>query len=127
MRITVDRIAEQPALALSAAAGDAELMVLGPRGLSGLTGFLIGCVAFSVVSRTDRSVVSSAGRRACRGRHVPDSSGAASMATAYRCRARPGPARGPRLECAVAPLRLRRCPRPAARIKARLTRWLRPW
>ncbi|MCZ4606574.1 universal stress protein [Streptomyces sp. Lzd4kr] len=84
LRINVDRTAEQPVPALLAAAEDAELLVLGSRGLSGVTGFLVGSVALSVVSRTERPVVLvRAGERA-EHEHVPDSSGTPSTATAYR-------------------------------------------
>lgn len=84
LSITVDRIADQPVPALLAAADEAELLVLGSRGLSGVTGFLVGSVALSVVSRTRRPVVLvRAGERA-EEEHVPDSSGTASTATPYR-------------------------------------------
>ncbi|MER5719349.1 universal stress protein [Streptomyces sp. NPDC002132] len=43
--------------ALLHAADRAELLVLGSRGLSGMTGFLVGSVAQTVVARADRPVV----------------------------------------------------------------------
>lgn len=42
---------------LTQAAEEAELLVLGSRGLSGLTGFLVGSVAMGVVARAERPVV----------------------------------------------------------------------
>ncbi|MFC7259316.1 universal stress protein [Streptomyces lutosisoli] len=57
LSISADRVAEQPVTALLAAAEDADLLVLGSRGLSGVTGFLVGSVALSVVARTQRPVV----------------------------------------------------------------------
>ncbi|WP_046776726.1 universal stress protein [Streptomyces yangpuensis] len=47
----------RPAAALAAEATDAALLVLGSRGLGGLTGFLVGSVALSAVAATDTPVV----------------------------------------------------------------------
>ncbi|MFH8413269.1 universal stress protein [Streptomyces collinus] len=53
-----DEQVEGPATAaLLKAAEDAELLVLGSRGLSGFTGFLVGSVALGVVARATRPVV----------------------------------------------------------------------
>ncbi|WP_329241516.1 universal stress protein [Streptomyces sp. NBC_01478] len=54
----VNELVEGPAIAeLLKAAEDAELLVLGSRGLSGFTGFLVGSVAQGVVARATRPVV----------------------------------------------------------------------
>lgn len=57
----VEVIAEQrtgqAAEALTKAAGDAELLVLGSRGLGGLAGFLVGSVGRSVIAHTETPVV----------------------------------------------------------------------
>ena len=47
----------QAAEALTAAAADAELLVLGSRGLGGLAGFLVGSVGRSVIAHTETPVV----------------------------------------------------------------------
>ncbi|MFE2535509.1 universal stress protein [Streptomyces sp. NPDC059371] len=54
---TAERIAEQPVTALPAAAEDAELLVLGSRGLGGVAGFLTGSVAQAVVARSRTPIV----------------------------------------------------------------------
>ncbi|CAL9649330.1 universal stress protein [Streptomyces sp. enrichment culture] len=57
LRITAEQIAGQPARVLPAAAGDAELLVLGSRGLGAAAGVLLGSVACAVVARAVRPVV----------------------------------------------------------------------
>ncbi|MFD5626565.1 universal stress protein [Streptomyces sp. NPDC127072] len=57
LRVSAGQSEERPVTALLAASGDADLLVLGSRGLSGVTGFLAGSVALSVVARTDLPVV----------------------------------------------------------------------
>ncbi|MFD1276088.1 universal stress protein [Streptomyces kaempferi] len=48
---------DTPVTALLAAAGQAELVVLGSRGISGAAGFLTGSVSQRVVARSIRTVV----------------------------------------------------------------------
>jgi nucleotide-binding universal stress UspA family protein len=55
--ISAERIPEQPVTALLAVAEDADLLVLGSRGLGAVAGFLVGSVALAVVARTERPVV----------------------------------------------------------------------
>ncbi|MFD5856842.1 universal stress protein [Streptomyces chartreusis] len=55
--ITAEQLAGQPATALSAAAREAEVLVLGSRGLGRASGRLFGSVALAVVGRTERPVV----------------------------------------------------------------------
>ncbi|MET9395311.1 universal stress protein [Streptomyces sp. NPDC006624] len=57
LRIDADEIPGQPASALLKAAEDAELLVLGSRGLSRIAGYLVGSVALSVVAWSTRPVV----------------------------------------------------------------------
>ncbi|MER5469052.1 universal stress protein [Streptomyces sp. NPDC002935] len=57
LSVTAERVAEQPVTALLAAAEDAELLVLGSKGLSGVAGFLTGSVAQAVVARSRRPIV----------------------------------------------------------------------
>ncbi|MFD8193805.1 universal stress protein [Streptomyces wuyuanensis] len=50
-------VADAPVEVLCAAAEEAELLVLGSRGLGGLAGFLAGSVSLAVLARTRRPVV----------------------------------------------------------------------
>ncbi|MGW6462215.1 universal stress protein [Streptomyces sp. NPDC055078] len=55
--ITVERLTGSPGELLPEAAREADLLVLGSRGLSGLGGFLVGSVGQAVVARAERPVV----------------------------------------------------------------------
>ncbi|WP_405952545.1 universal stress protein [Streptomyces prunicolor] len=55
--VTEDQLTGPTADALVDAAKDAELLVLGSRGLSGVGGFLVGSVGLSVVARAELPVV----------------------------------------------------------------------
>ncbi|MFJ9907642.1 universal stress protein [Streptomyces sp. NPDC101152] len=57
LRITTDRLAEEPVPALLGAAGEADLVVLGSRGRGGVAGFLVGSVAQEVVGGSRGPVV----------------------------------------------------------------------
>ena len=57
LEVTVEQVTGTPSDALVDAAKDAELLVLGSRGLSGVGGFLVGSVGLSVVARTELPVV----------------------------------------------------------------------
>ncbi|MEU0438139.1 universal stress protein [Streptomyces sp. NPDC006290] len=57
LSVTAERVAEQPVTVLLAAAEEAELLVLGSRGLSGVAGFLTGSVAQAVVARSRTPIV----------------------------------------------------------------------
>ncbi|MBZ9593809.1 universal stress protein [Streptomyces erythrochromogenes] len=57
LQITTRCPTGRPAAALAAEAADSALLVLGSRGLGGLTGFLVGSVALSAVAATDTPVV----------------------------------------------------------------------
>ncbi|MET7479271.1 universal stress protein [Streptomyces sp. NPDC005648] len=87
-----DTQVEGPATAaLLNAAEEAELLVLGSRGLSGFTGFLVGSVALGVVARATRPVVLvRAGEEAAdehlpsADEHLPSADGGASTRTGFR-------------------------------------------
>ncbi|MFF9819097.1 universal stress protein [Streptomyces sp. NPDC014006] len=57
IEVTTEQLNGVPAEALVRAAQDAELLVLGSRGLSGVGGFLVGSVGLAVVASTERPVV----------------------------------------------------------------------
>ncbi|MBD3002556.1 MULTISPECIES: universal stress protein [unclassified Streptomyces] len=57
LRVVHEQVAREPVPSLLAAAENAELLVLGSRGLSRVTGLLVGSVALSVVARAEPPVV----------------------------------------------------------------------
>ncbi|MEU1571219.1 universal stress protein [Streptomyces collinus] len=57
LEISAHQVDGQPARALSAAAAEAELLVLGSRGLGRAAGYLLGSVASAVVARSESPVV----------------------------------------------------------------------
>ncbi|MFE1841060.1 universal stress protein [Streptomyces sviceus] len=80
-----DEQVEGPATeALLHAAERADLLVLGSRGLSGFTGFLVGSVALDVVARATRPVVLVRAGEEAADEHLPAADGDASTRTGYR-------------------------------------------
>ncbi|MDI9884266.1 universal stress protein [Streptomyces sp. HNM0645] len=69
---------------LSEAAGFAELLVLGSRGLGRLTGFMVGSVSLGVVARAERPVVLVRATEQAADEHAPDPAGVPSAATPFR-------------------------------------------
>ncbi|MEU6272902.1 universal stress protein [Streptomyces populi] len=57
VEVVTEQLSGPPGDALVQAAEDAELLVLGSRGLGGLGGFMVGSVGLSVVAHTGRPVV----------------------------------------------------------------------
>ncbi|WP_405848171.1 universal stress protein [Streptomyces sp. NBC_01518] len=57
VEVTVEQVTGTPSEVLVDAAKDAELLVLGSRGLSGVGGFLVGSVGLSVVAHAELPVV----------------------------------------------------------------------
>ena len=70
--------------ALLRAAERADVLVLGSRGLSGLTGFLVGSVALGVVARATQPVVLVRAGEEAAGEHLPAEDGSTSIRTRYR-------------------------------------------
>ncbi|MEU0217781.1 universal stress protein [Streptomyces sp. NPDC006265] len=70
--------------ALLHGAHQAKLLVLGSRGLSGFTGFLVGSVAQTVVARATHPVVLVRAGEESEDEHLPDHEGNASTRTPYR-------------------------------------------
>ena len=81
VQVTVEQLTGRPADVL---AEDAELLVLGSRGLSGLGGFLIGSVGRSVLAHARRPVVLVRAGEQAADEHEPDPVGIPSAATGYR-------------------------------------------
>lgn len=80
-----DEQIEGPATAaLLHAAEQADLLVLGSRGLSGFTGFLVGSVALGVVARAVRPVVLVRAEEDASDEHLPADDGSPSTRTGYR-------------------------------------------
>ncbi|MFI2435933.1 universal stress protein [Streptomyces sp. NPDC018693] len=73
-----------PTAALLTAAQGADLLVLGSRGLSGFTGFLVGSVALGVVARAELPVVLVRAGEEAADEHLPAADGSASTRTPYR-------------------------------------------
>ncbi|MFD7445657.1 universal stress protein [Streptomyces sp. NPDC059909] len=57
LEISTRRLSGRPAAALSIEAAEADLLVLGSRGLSGVMGFLLGSVGMETIGATERPVV----------------------------------------------------------------------
>jgi nucleotide-binding universal stress UspA family protein len=57
VEVSTEQLTGLPAEALTRAAKDAELLVLGSRGLGGLGGFVVGSIGLAVVAHTERPVV----------------------------------------------------------------------
>lgn len=57
LHVSVEQVSGRPAEVLTEAAKDAELLVLGSRGLSGVGGFLVGSVGRAVLANTEQPVV----------------------------------------------------------------------
>ncbi|MFE7761058.1 universal stress protein [Streptomyces sp. NPDC057438] len=80
VHVDMEQILGRPAEALTEAAKDAELLVLGSRGTSGIGGFLVGSVGQSVVAHAEQPVVLvRAGEQAADG-HAMDPSAMPSAA-----------------------------------------------
>lgn len=66
------------------AAPEAELLVLGSRGLSGIAGFLLGSVGLHVVAHTERPVVLVRAGEQAADEHAPGPADAPATATPFR-------------------------------------------
>ncbi|WP_329139956.1 universal stress protein [Streptomyces sp. NBC_01476] len=84
LSVTADQIAAQPVPALLSAAENAELLVLGSRGLSSLAGYLVGSVSQAVVARTTCPVVMVRAARTAADEHLPEESGSPADDAPYR-------------------------------------------
>ncbi len=84
VRLSVEQVAGPATAALVNAAERAELLVLGSRGLSGFTGFLVGSVALGAVAKAPCPVVLVRAGEQAGDEQLPADDGSASTGTAYR-------------------------------------------
>lgn len=84
VEVTTEQLTGRPADALVNVAKDAEMLVLGSRGLGGIGGFLAGSVGLAVVAHTERPVVLVRAGEQAADEHERDKAGIPSAATALR-------------------------------------------
>ncbi|MFI8071675.1 universal stress protein [Streptomyces sp. NPDC086033] len=82
--VVTEQLSGRPAEALADAAKDAELLVLGSRGLSGVGGFMVGSVGLSAVSHAERPVVLVRAGEQAADEHEMDPVGIPSAAAPFR-------------------------------------------
>ncbi|MFF1298467.1 MULTISPECIES: universal stress protein [unclassified Streptomyces] len=84
VHVEVEQISGRPMDVLPEVSKDAELLVLGSRGMSGIGGFLVGSVGMAVIAHTDTPVVLVRAGEQAADEHEPDPAGSPSAATPYR-------------------------------------------
>ncbi|MEU5097155.1 universal stress protein [Streptomyces sp. NPDC020996] len=84
LTITYEQVSQAPGAALLGASEEADPLVIGSRGLGGVTGFLVGSVALGVVAQTDRPVVLVRSGTRPEDERRPDAEGRPSAGTPYR-------------------------------------------
>ncbi|MCX5009130.1 universal stress protein [Streptomyces sp. NBC_00638] len=82
--IAAEQVRKQPGPALLAEAENAELLVIGSQGTSGVGGFISGSVAMATVAHVDRPVVLVRAGETAAHEHLPNALGKASTDTSYR-------------------------------------------
>jgi nucleotide-binding universal stress UspA family protein len=82
--IAAEQVREQPGPALLAEAENAELLVIGSQGLSGVGGFMSGSVAMATVAHVERPVVLVRAGDTAQDEHLPDNFRMPSVHTPYR-------------------------------------------
>ncbi|MFH8468199.1 universal stress protein [Streptomyces sp. NPDC017991] len=84
VEVGAEQLSGRPGDVLAGLAKDAELLVLGSRGLSGLGGFLVGSVGQAVVAHAEQPVVLVRAGEQAADEHVTDPAGIPSAAAPYR-------------------------------------------
>ncbi|WP_416981901.1 universal stress protein [Streptomyces sp. T028] len=84
VEVVTEQLSGYPGDALVEAAKDAELLVLGSRGLGGVGGFMVGSAGLSAVAHTERPVVLVRALEQAADEHEPDPAGIPSAATPFR-------------------------------------------
>ncbi|WP_328507633.1 universal stress protein [Streptomyces sp. NBC_00391] len=82
--VGVEQLTGRATEELVKAAPEAELLVLGSRGLSGIAGFLLGSVGLHVVAHTERPVVLVRAGEQAADEHAPGPADAPATATPFR-------------------------------------------
>ncbi|MGW1169071.1 universal stress protein [Streptomyces sp. NPDC001153] len=82
--VSTEQLSGSPAEALVGVAKDAELLVLGSRGLGGIAGFLVGSVGLAVVAHAERPVVLVRAGEQAADEHETGAAGVRSTATSFR-------------------------------------------
>ncbi|QFQ98098.1 universal stress protein [Streptomyces phaeolivaceus] len=84
LEVTTEQLSGHPADVLAHVAKDAELLVLGSRGMSGIGGFMVGSVGLSTVAHAERPVVLVRAGEQAADEHEMDPAGIPSAATPFR-------------------------------------------
>ncbi|MGR3939053.1 universal stress protein [Streptomyces sp. BRA346] len=84
VEVTTEQLTGRPADALVDVAKEAEMLVLGSRGLGRIGGFLLGSVGLAVMARTERPIVFVRAGEQTVDEHEMDKAGIPSAATAFR-------------------------------------------
>ncbi|QTE01977.1 universal stress protein [Streptomyces cyanogenus] len=84
VEVTTEQLTGRPAEALVNAAEDADMLILGSRGLGGVGGFLVGSVGLAVVAHARRPVVLVRAGEQAADEHEMDPAGIPSAATGFR-------------------------------------------
>ncbi|MFD7406836.1 universal stress protein [Streptomyces sp. NPDC059866] len=84
VHVEMEQIPGRPTDVVAEVAKDAELLVLGSRGLSGIGGFLVGSVGMAVIAHTDTPVVLVRAGEQAADEHEKDPVGIPSSATPHR-------------------------------------------
>ncbi|WP_330340223.1 universal stress protein [Streptomyces sp. NBC_00557] len=84
VEVSTEQLTGRPAEALVNAAEDADILVLGSRGLGGVGGFLVGSVGLAVVAHARRPVVLVRAGEQAADEHEMDPAGIPSAATGFR-------------------------------------------
>ncbi|MFI6489520.1 universal stress protein [Streptomyces sp. NPDC050564] len=84
VEVVMEQLSGRPAEVLPCAAKDAELLVLGSRGMSGAGGFMVGSVGLAVVAHAERPVVLVRAGEQAADEHTVDPAGVPSAAAPFR-------------------------------------------
>ncbi|MHA5054366.1 universal stress protein [Streptomyces sp. SD15] len=84
VEVVMEQLSGRPAEALPGAAKDAEVLVLGSRGLSGVGGFVVGSVGLAVVAHAERPVVLVRAGEQAADEHTMDPAGIPSASAPFR-------------------------------------------
>ncbi|ULR55473.1 universal stress protein [Streptomyces deccanensis] len=84
LEVVTEHVAGRPSEVLVDQARNAELLVLGSRGLSGIGGFMVGSVGLAVVAHAERPTVLVRAEELAADEHEMDPAGIPSAATPFR-------------------------------------------